>query len=86
MPELCTLLTVKYVADDDSGMYTMGEIHGIPKDDIRLYVESYGAERLLSVLIDMIHETKCVDNEQKLRTSKLEKLNCGLNGRTACNI
>jgi len=86
MPELCTLFKIEYISDDDTGMYQMGEINGIPKDDLELYVESYGSERLLELFVDLLYETKRIDSEQKLRASRLEKLNCGLNGRTACNI
>jgi len=86
MPSTSNLFTIKYIDDDDTGMYQIGEIVGIPIDDLELYISSYGASRLLEVLVDLIHVTKNIEEDKRTRANKLRSLNCGLNGREACDI
>lgn len=40
--ERMTLLEIKFVSDDDTGMYHIGEIDTMPQDDIAKYIRSYG--------------------------------------------
>lgn len=68
MPELSELLKISYVSDDDTDMYTIGEIEGIPKDDIEKYVNVYGSDRLEKVLVDMLYYVRLY--EEKINESK----------------
>ncbi len=86
MPSTSDLFTIKYIDDDDTGMYQVGEITGIPIDDLELYISTYGASKLLDVLVDLIHVTKNIEEDKRVRANKLRNLNCGLSGREACNI
>lgn len=86
MPSTSKLFSIDYVDDDDTGLYKMGEIWGIPKNDLDEYISTYGARELLDVLVELIHVTKTIEKEKKERAEKLESLNCGLNGRDSCNI
>jgi len=86
MPSTSNLFTIKYVDDDDTGMYQVGEIVGIPIDDLELYISSYGASRLLETLIDLIHVTKNIEEDKRMRADKLRMFNCGLSGKEACDI
>ena len=86
MPSTSKLFQIDYVDDDDTGLYKMGEIWGIPREDLDIYISTYGATKLLEVLVELIHVTKTIEAEKKKRAEKLESLNCGLNGRDACNI
>ena len=84
MPSTSKLFSIEYVDDDDTGMYQMGEITGLPTQDLEMYIERYGSENLLNLFVGLIHKVKSIDDQNRSKVERLESLNCGIGNNPAC--
>lgn len=84
MPEKSKLFTLEYVSDDDTGMFNIGEIWGIPHNDINMYINIHGGDKLTEALLEILYIVREADKKSRIRIQKLKDLNCGIGDNNPC--
>jgi len=63
MPERKKILTINVITDDDTGMYSIGEIDGIfQEDELFEFVGDYNADNLIKHLAFLSYQVHRVKN------------------------
>ena len=77
MPERKEILKINVITDDDTGMWSIGEIDGIFQEDVLAeFIDDYGYEHLVSHLaflsyqVIRIHHSKVYEGDSASAESK----------------